>query len=91
MVRAIYHGSDTYMLDDVLSAVDAHVAQSIIQHAIMGPLMSKETRILCTHNIQVRLFLWVLSSRLCGVAASGSFIIYAHFYLCIDCSTFIRQ
>ncbi|XP_047963792.1 ABC transporter C family member 13 [Salvia hispanica] len=52
LARAIYHGSDTYMLDDVLSAVDAHVAQSIIQHAIMGPLMSKETRILCTHNIQ---------------------------------------
>nr|QVT92351.1 ABC transporter [Salvia miltiorrhiza] len=52
LARALYHGSDTYMLDDVLSAVDAHVAQSIIQHAILGPLMNKETRILCTHNIQ---------------------------------------
>lgn len=53
MVRALYHGSDTYMLDDVLSAVDAHVARSILQHAILGPLMNKETRILCTHNTQV--------------------------------------
>lgn len=54
--RAIYHGSDTYMLDDVLSAVDAHVARSILQHAILGPLMNKNTRILCTHNIQVDFF-----------------------------------
>lgn len=52
LARAIYHGSDTYMLDDVLSAVDAHVARSILQHAILGPLMNKETRILCTHNTQ---------------------------------------
>lgn len=51
--RALYHGSDTYMLDDVLSAVDAHVARAILQDAIFGPLMNKKTRILCTHNIQV--------------------------------------
>lgn len=52
LARALYHGTDTYMLDDVLSAVDAHVARSILQHAILGPLMKKETRILCTHNTQ---------------------------------------
>ncbi|KAI3455227.1 hypothetical protein Pfo_011890 [Paulownia fortunei] len=52
LARAIYHGSNIYLLDDVLSAVDAHVARSILQNAILGPLMNKETRILCTHNIQ---------------------------------------
>ncbi|KAL8456965.1 hypothetical protein ACS0TY_034986 [Phlomoides rotata] len=52
LARALYHGSDTYMLDDVLSAVDAHVARAILQDAILGPLMNKKTRILCTHNIQ---------------------------------------
>ncbi|KAL0441720.1 UNVERIFIED_CONTAM: ABC transporter C family member 13 [Sesamum radiatum] len=33
--RALYHGSDTYLLDDVLSAVDAHVARSILQNAFL--------------------------------------------------------
>lgn len=51
--RAVYHGSDIFLLDDVLSAVDAHVASSILQNAILGPLMNQKTRILCTHNIQV--------------------------------------
>ncbi|KAK6147863.1 hypothetical protein DH2020_018775 [Rehmannia glutinosa] len=52
LARALYHGTDTYLLDDILSAVDAHVARSILQNAILGPLMNNETRILCTHNIQ---------------------------------------
>ncbi|KAG8379711.1 hypothetical protein BUALT_Bualt07G0117400 [Buddleja alternifolia] len=52
LARALYHGSDTYLLDDVLSAVDAHVACSILQNAILSPFMNQKTRILCTHNIQ---------------------------------------
>ncbi|EYU21737.1 hypothetical protein MIMGU_mgv1a0212503mg, partial [Erythranthe guttata] len=52
LARALYHGSDTYLLDDVLSAVDAHVAREILQNAIIAPLMNRNTRILCTHNIQ---------------------------------------
>ncbi|KAL0354884.1 UNVERIFIED_CONTAM: ABC transporter C family member 13 [Sesamum radiatum] len=52
LARALYHGSDTYLLDDVLSAVDAHVARSILQNAILGPFLNQKTRILCTHNIQ---------------------------------------
>ncbi|XP_038713738.1 ABC transporter C family member 13 isoform X2 [Tripterygium wilfordii] len=52
LARALYHGSDIYVLDDVLSAVDAQVARWILQNAIMGPLMGHKTRILCTHNIQ---------------------------------------
>lgn len=53
MNRAIYHGSDIVMLDDVLSAVDAQVAQWILYNAILGPLMKQCTRVLCTHNVQV--------------------------------------
>ncbi|KAL3835470.1 hypothetical protein ACJIZ3_010206 [Penstemon smallii] len=52
LARALYHGSDIYLLDDVLSAVDAHVACSILQNAIFGPLLNQKTRILCTHNTQ---------------------------------------
>ncbi|KAL8232301.1 hypothetical protein R6Q57_002079 [Mikania cordata] len=52
LARAVYHGSDLIMLDDVLSAVDAHVASWILSNAILSPLMNQKTRILCTHNIQ---------------------------------------
>ncbi|XP_073023076.1 ABC transporter C family member 13 [Primulina eburnea] len=50
--RALYHEPDIYLLDDVLSAVDVHVACSILQNAILSHLMNQKTRILCTHNIQ---------------------------------------
>ncbi|CAK7336312.1 unnamed protein product [Dovyalis caffra] len=52
LARAIYQGSDTYMLDDVLSAVDAQVARWILHNAILAPFMDQNTRILCTHNVQ---------------------------------------
>nr|XP_029150836.1 ABC transporter C family member 13 isoform X4 [Arachis hypogaea] len=50
--RAVYHGSDVIMLDDVLSAVDAQVAHWILHNAILGPLMQGKTILLCTHNVQ---------------------------------------
>ncbi|XP_019436154.1 PREDICTED: ABC transporter C family member 13 isoform X3 [Lupinus angustifolius] len=52
LARAMYHGSDVIMLDDVLSAVDVQVAQWILRNAILGPLMRGKTRLLCTHNTQ---------------------------------------
>nr|QIT08316.1 putative ABC transporter C family member 13 [Siraitia grosvenorii] len=52
MARALYHGSDILMLDDVLSAVDVQVADWILHNAILGSLALKETRILSTHNHQ---------------------------------------
>lgn len=55
--RAIYHGSDVIVLDDVLSAVDAQVARWILNNAILGPLLKEQTRLLCTHNIQVILII----------------------------------
>ncbi|KAJ9559656.1 hypothetical protein OSB04_004816 [Centaurea solstitialis] len=52
LARAVYHGSDLVMLDDVLSAVDAQVACWILSNAILSPIMNQKTCILCTHNIQ---------------------------------------
>ncbi|XP_052486869.1 ABC transporter C family member 13 isoform X2 [Gossypium raimondii] len=52
LARAMYQDSDVYLLDDILSAVDAHVAKWILQNAILGPLVEHKTRILCTHNVQ---------------------------------------
>ncbi|XP_060205268.1 ABC transporter C family member 13 isoform X1 [Lycium barbarum] len=52
LARAVYHDKEIYLLDDILSAVDAHVGCSILHNAILGPPMNQQTRILCTHNIQ---------------------------------------
>lgn len=51
--RAVYHGTDMYLLDDVLSAVDSQVGSCILQRALLGPLLNKKTRIMCTHSVQV--------------------------------------
>ncbi|KAJ8755380.1 hypothetical protein K2173_019178 [Erythroxylum novogranatense] len=52
LARAIYQIADIYMLDDVLSAVDAQVARWILHNAILGPLLGQKTCLLCTHNVQ---------------------------------------
>ncbi|GAA5990991.1 hypothetical protein JCM10908_006490 [Rhodotorula pacifica] len=51
IARALYCDADIYLLDDILSAVDAHVGYHIFQHAIQGMLKDK-TVILVTHALQ---------------------------------------
>ena len=41
---------DVYLLDDVLAAVDAHVAGHLLRHALTGPLLAGKTRILVSHS-----------------------------------------
>ena len=52
LARAIYSQSDLLLLDDPLSAVDAHVGKHIFQKVI-GPegILRKKTRVLVTHGI----------------------------------------
>lgn len=52
IARAIYFGADIVLMDDPLSAVDAHVGKKIFDEAICGLLKGK-TRILATHQLQV--------------------------------------
>jgi len=54
IARAIYFDADLIIMDDPLSAVDAHVGRHIFDHAIMG-LLKNKSRILATHQ------LWVLN------------------------------
>lgn len=54
IARAIYFDADIVLLDDPLSAVDAHVGRHIMDKAICG-LLKNKCRILATHQ------LWVLN------------------------------
>ncbi|GMH35949.1 hypothetical protein BSKO_03817 [Bryopsis sp. KO-2023] len=51
LARACYSGGDVMLLDDPLSAVDAHVGRHIFTKCISG-LLSNKTRILVTHQLQ---------------------------------------
>eukprot|EP00794_Sanderia_malayensis_P007271 gene7271-8082_t len=51
LARALYANADLYLLDDPLSAVDAHVGQHIFQHCIQEFLKDK-TVIFVTHQLQ---------------------------------------
>uniref|UniRef100_A0A1I7V336 ABC transmembrane type-1 domain-containing protein n=1 Tax=Caenorhabditis tropicalis TaxID=1561998 RepID=A0A1I7V336_9PELO len=52
LARAVYQNLDVYLLDDPLSAVDAHVGRHIFEKVI-GPngLLREKTRILVTHGL----------------------------------------
>lgn len=54
LARACYRNADIYLLDDPLSAVDAHVGTHIFNECI-GPkgylAQSEKTRILVTHQV----------------------------------------
>ncbi|CAH0053285.1 unnamed protein product [Clonostachys solani] len=54
IARAIYFDADIVLMDDPLSAVDAHVGRHIFDHAILG-LLKDKCRVLATHQ------LWVLN------------------------------
>jgi len=52
IARAIYFDADIVIMDDPLSAVDAHVGKHIMDNAILG-LLKDKCRILATHQLHV--------------------------------------
>ena len=52
IARAIYFDSNIVLMDDPLSAVDAHVGRHIMDNAICG-IMKDKCRILATHQLHV--------------------------------------
>jgi ATP-binding cassette, subfamily C (CFTR/MRP), member 1 len=52
IARAAYSDADIYLLDDPLSAVDAHVGYHLMDQCICR-LLAGKTRILVTHQLQV--------------------------------------
>ncbi|XP_053667782.1 probable multidrug resistance-associated protein lethal(2)03659 [Anopheles marshallii] len=73
LARALYRSAEIYLLDDPLSAVDAHVANVIFQHAIRNFLHGKLC-ILVTHQLkyinQVEHIIVVEEGR---IAAQGNY------------------
>ncbi|GBG65334.1 hypothetical protein CBR_g50697 [Chara braunii] len=51
LARAVYADADIYVLDDPLSAVDAHVGAHLFHHCINGSLANK-TRVFVTNQLQ---------------------------------------
>ncbi|KAJ1663371.1 hypothetical protein GGF38_003204, partial [Coemansia sp. RSA 25] len=50
LARALYLRADTYVFDDLLSAVDAHVERHIVEHVLSASgIIGQKTRILVTH------------------------------------------
>ena len=50
LARSVYQEKDIYLLDDPISALDAHVRMNIMKNVVNGMLKDK-TRILVTHAI----------------------------------------
>jgi ABC-type multidrug transport system fused ATPase/permease subunit len=50
LARALYSHAEILLLDDILSAVDTHVARWLVDHALGGELVSGRTLILATHQ-----------------------------------------
>lgn len=52
LARAVYQDKKVYLLDDVLSSLDAHVSKHIIRHCLLG-LLKQKTRIVVTRSTQL--------------------------------------
>lgn len=53
LARAVYQDAPVMLLDDPLSAVDAHVGKYLFETCIAGPAMQGKTRLLVTHQLHV--------------------------------------
>jgi ABC-type multidrug transport system fused ATPase/permease subunit len=51
LARALYSRAGIMIMDDVFSAVDAHVGKHIYENAVTGELAEGRTRILVTHHV----------------------------------------
>ncbi|KAF5371584.1 hypothetical protein D9758_003437 [Tetrapyrgos nigripes] len=53
LARAVYSRASILLLDDVLSAVDAHTAHHLYHQCLKGELMEDRTVILVSHHVQL--------------------------------------
>nr|AKC34058.1 ABCC4-like protein [Spodoptera litura]AKC34900.1 ABCC4-like protein [Spodoptera litura] len=73
LARAVYKRADIYLLDDPLSAVDAHVGRHLFESCLIGYLRNT-TRILVTHQLQfLRDVDQIIILKNGTIAAAGNF------------------
>lgn len=53
IARAAYSDADVVLLDDCLSAVDAHTGKALMQECLLSGPLSGKTRVLVTHALHV--------------------------------------
>ncbi|KAL3460120.1 P-loop containing nucleoside triphosphate hydrolase protein [Aspergillus heterothallicus] len=53
VARALYSRASILVLDDIFSAVDAHVGRHLYENALTGKLSEGRTRILATHHVRL--------------------------------------
>ena len=71
LARAVYADADLYLLDDVLSAVDARVSKHLFHACIRGLLLKeKKAIVLVTHQIQYLPY----ATRVCLLDAQGGMV-----------------
>jgi ABC-type multidrug transport system fused ATPase/permease subunit len=51
LARCIYSRAKTVYLDDILSAVDAHTSQYLLEECLQGSLLKNRTVVLVTHQV----------------------------------------
>ncbi|KPA78918.1 putative mitochondrial multidrug resistance protein E [Leptomonas pyrrhocoris] len=94
LARAVYADRDVYVLDDPLSALDAHVGERVMRECVCGALAHK-TRVLATHQVHVARdadYVVVLSAG--GVVFQGdaaAYSVYCDINAELPLNTAVRQ
>jgi len=52
LARAVYKQPDILIMDDPISALDAHVRKAVFEQVFVG-IMKQKTRILVTHSVDL--------------------------------------
>jgi len=81
LARAAYAAADLYLLDDPLSAVDAHVGRHLFDECICG-LLGDRTRVLVTHQLQVK------CSRAACMVYTCTYVVVVCVRVCVICYLF---
>ncbi|KAL7702915.1 multidrug resistance protein E, partial [Lotmaria passim] len=79
LARAVYADRDVYVLDDPLSALDAHVGERVMRECVCGAL-ARKTRVLATHQVSAAAYAdYVVLLQDGRVAFQGTYAAYRQY------------
>ena len=79
LARAVYADCDVYVLDDPLSALDAHVGERVMRECVCGAL-ARKTRVLATHQVSAAAYAdYVVLLQDGRVAFQGTYAAYRQY------------